>query len=349
MLRTVTLYCTLLSIFLFRGAWAQEPGDYSTYPVMDYSNAQEYVVGGVRVTGVKILDANVLVSMSGLDIGRKITVPGDDITRVVEKFWEQGLFSDVKVIAEKIEGSVIFIEIVLHERPRLSKFTIEGIRKGEVKDLTEKINLKSGQQVTENVLNNIKTIVTKHYREKGFYNVTTDFIQKNDTTLGNRVSLKVLINKQSKVKIAEIDFIGNEDFRDRRLRRTMKKTKQLKRNLNIFKSKKYVASNFKEDRTKLSDFYSKNGYRDFKIVNDSLTFVKDNRVVLHIRVSEGRQYYYRNITWVGNTKYTTDMLQRVLGFNKGDIYDQVGLQKRLSVDEDAVSTLYTDNGYLFSS
>ncbi len=349
MLQKVTLCFILLSAFLFRSLHAQEPEDYSSLPVMDYSNAQEYIIGGVTVSGVKFLDANVLVSMSGLEVGRKITVPGDDITKVVEKFWDQGLFSDVKIVATKIEGSVIFLEIVLRERPRLSKMTIEGVRKGEVKDLNEKLNIKSGNQLTENVLNNIKTIITKHYREKGYYNVSTEFIQKNDTTAVNRVSLRVIINKHSKVKIAEIDFIGNKEFKDKRLRRVMKKTKQLKWNFNIFKGKKYVVANFKEDRTKLAEFYNKNGYRDFKIINDSITFVKDNRVVLHIRTTEGRKYYYRNITWVGNTKYSTFDLQRVLGFNKGDVYDQLGLQKRLNVDEDAVGSLYTDNGYLFSS
>ena len=356
MLQKVTLCFILLSGFLFRNILAQEPQepefqDYSTYPVLDYSNAQEYIVGGVKVTGVKFLDANVLASMSGLDIGRKITAPGDDITKVVEKFWDKGLFSDVKVVAERIEGNVIFIEIFLRERPRLSKsLIIEGVRKGEVKDLNDKIKLKRGNQVTENVLNNIKTIITKHYRDKGFYNVSTNFIQKNDTTANNGVTLKVIINKGSKVKIAEIDFIGNDDFKDKRLRRVMKKTKQKKHNINFFKSKKYVASNFKEDRTKLAEFYSKRGYRDFKIINDSITFVhnKDNRIVLHIRVGEGHQYFFRNITWVGNTKYTTEYLQKVLGFNKSDIYDQVGLMKRLNTDDDAVASLYTDNGYLFS-
>jgi len=353
MLRKVTVYCVLLSVFLFRAAIAQDQErtvDYSSYPVMDYSNQQEFVVGGVKITGVKYLPAETLISMSGLEIGRKISVPGDDITKVVEMFWSQSLFSDVKVVAEKIEGNVIYLEIVLRERPRLSKMVIEGVKKSEVKDMTEKINLKRNQQVTENVLNNIRTIVTKHYREKGFYNVSTEIIVKNDSTLDNRVSMKVLIDKGPKVKIAEIDFIGNEDFKDKRLRRAMKKTKQKKNNINFFKSKKYVAANFKEDRTKLAEFYSKNGYRDFKIVNDSITFSKDrnDRIILHIRVNEGNQYFYRNITWVGNTKYTTGDLQKVLGFKKGDTYDQVGLMKRLNIDEDAVSSLYTDEGYLFS-
>jgi outer membrane protein insertion porin family len=348
MLQKVTLYFFLLPVIFFHKLSAQEL-DYSEMPVMDYSNAQEYIIGGVEVTGVKFLDAQVLVSMSGLQIGQKITVPGDDITKVLEKFWDQGLFSDVKIVAKKIEGSVIFLEIVLRERPRLSKTSIEGVRKGEIKDLTEKINVRPGSQLTENVLNNIRTIITRHYREKGFYNVSTQFVQKHDTTMVNRTSLRVIVDKGQKVKIAEIDFIGNEEFKDKRLRRTMKKTKQMRWNPNFFKSKKYVEANLKEDRVKMAEFYNKNGYRDFAIINDSITFVKDNRIILHMRVTEGHKYYYRNITWVGNTKYTTDYLQRVLGYNTGDIYDQMGLQKRLSTDEDAVSSLYTDNGYLFSN
>ncbi len=349
MLQKVTFCFISLLYLFFCNIFAQEPNNYSNLPVMDYSNSQEYIIGGVKVTGVKFLDANVLASMSGLEVGRKITIPGDEVTKVVDKFWDQGLFSDVKVIAEKIEGNVVYLEIILRERPRLSKLTIEGVRKGEIKDLTEKINVRSGSQITENVLNNIKTIITKHYREKGYYNVSTEFIQKNDTTAVNRVSLRVIINKHNKVKIAEIDFVGNKEVKDRRLRRSMKKTKQLKYNWNIFKGKKYIESNWKEDRTKLAEFYSKKGYRDFKIINDSITFVKDNRVILHIRINEGHKYYFRNITWVGNTKYPTEVLQNALRYEKGNIYDQVGLQNRLNIDEDAVGSLYTNNGYLFSS
>ena len=351
MLRKLTVYCILLSVFLFRSVNAQEPyADYSNLPVMDYSNAQEYIIGGVRISGLRFFSAESLISSSGLDIGRRITVPGDDITKVVDYFSNYGLFSYIEVVAEKIEGNVIFLVIVLRERPQLSRMTIEGIRKGEIKDMTDKISLKPGQQVNENKLNDIRTIVTKHYRDKGFYNVSTKFIQKNDTSKTNKVFLKVIIDKGPKVKISEIKFNDNEDFKDKRLRRVMKKTKQKKNNINFFKSKKYVAANFKEDRTKLAEFYSKNGYRDFKIVNDSITFAsgRDDRIVLHIRVSEGHPYYYRNITWVGNTKYSTEFLQRILGFKKGDIYDQVGLMKRLNIDEDAVASVYTNNGYLFS-
>jgi len=349
MLRRLTFFYIIFSTFLFRAAWAQEDlPDFSSFPVMDYSNQLEYVIGGVRVIGVQFIDNQALISMSGLEIGRRITVPGDDITNVVDMFWRHDLFSDVKIFAERIEGNVIFLVIALQERQRLSRMTIEGVKRGEEKELTDKISLRGGQHVTENVLNNINTIVTRHFREKGFYNVKTNFIVKDDTLSINRVSLRVVIDKGDKVKISEIHFIGNEEFSSRRLRRVMKKTKQRSWNFNFFKSKNYVTSNFREDRDNLSEFYSKHGFRDFSILNDSITFVADNRIILNIRINEGNQYFFRDISWVGNTKYTTSDLQRILRFNTGDIYDQVGLMKRINQDNDAVATLYTDRGYLFS-
>ncbi|MDR2848677.1 MAG: BamA/TamA family outer membrane protein, partial [Bacteroidales bacterium] len=202
--------------------------------------------------------------------------------------------------------------------------------------------------MTENVLNNIKTIITKHYKDKGFYNVSVDFIQKHDTAATNRTALKVIINKHEKVRIAEIDFIGNHDMKDKRLRKAMKKTKQIKHNWNIFKTKKYLEKNLKEERVKKAEFYNEKGYRDFKLLNDSITFLNPKRVVLHVRIFEGNKYYFRNISWVGNTKYSTYDLQRIFNYKKGDIYDQIGMNKRLTYDEDAVSSVYQNNGYLFS-
>ncbi|MDR1666211.1 MAG: outer membrane protein assembly factor BamA [Bacteroidales bacterium] len=347
MLRKATLSTLIVSFLLAYHLHAQE--DVSDLPVMDYSNAQDYIIGGVRVTGVKFVDAQSLIGMSGLEIGKSISVPGDDITKIVERFWDHGLFSNVTIVAEKIEGNMIFFNIILQERSRLSKIVIEGVRKGEVKDLTEKINVKTGSQLTENVLNNIRTIITKHYKDKGFYNVSINFIQKQDTALTNRTALKIVINKREKVKIAEIDFTGNAEFKDRQLRKAMKKTKQLRHNWNIFKSKKFLENNLKEDRGKLVEFYNKKGYRDFSILGDSITFLNEKRIVLHVRLFEGEKYYFRDLSWVGNTKYLTEDLQRILGFKKGDVYDQIGLKKRLTEDEDAVSSVYHNNGYLFSS
>lgn len=320
----------------------------SILPVVDYSGEpREYVIGGVTVTGVYYTDKNALISMSGLAVGRKVTVPGDEITKVVEKFWRQGLFSDAKVVATEIRGDSIWLELQLKEHARLSQFEIKGAKKGDVTDLQEKIGLKPGNQVNDNVKNNIRTIINKFYKEKGYWNIKIDLIEKKDTGTANRVVLTADIHKNKKVKIASITFNGNEDFTDKRLRRVLKKTKQ--RSLNIFKSSKFVEAKYKEDKEKLNEFFAKNGYRDYEFLKDSIKVISPDRIALNIDIREGNQYYVRSIRWIGNTKYSDDMLNRRLIMKPGDVYDLVALEKRLSQDEDAVSSLYMDNGYLFSS
>ncbi|HEY4787329.1 MAG TPA: outer membrane protein assembly factor BamA [Bacteroidales bacterium] len=327
--------------------FSQTP-DQKNLPVIDYSEPKEYIIAGVEASGVQYLDKKVLVSMSGLVVGRKIMVPGDEITKIVDKFWSQGLFSDVKVVASQIKGDSIWLDIRLKERPRLTEFTIKGVKKGDVDDLKEKIGLKPGAQVNDNVINNLKNIIYKFYKEKGFWNVKINVTQIPDTVSKNRVYLTADIRKGRKVKISSITFDGNQKFADGRLRRVLKKTKQ-KGGLNFFKSKKYVESNYKEDKTKLADFYAKNGYRDYMFLSDSIWMVSDSRIALRIKIHEGDQYHLRNIRWVGNTKYPDEVLNRVLMMKKGDVYDLIALDKRISSDEDAVHSMYLDNGYLFSS
>ncbi|NJO68586.1 MAG: hypothetical protein HC830_04280 [Bacteroidetes bacterium] len=288
---TVVIFTSVLSI-------AQTP-DSTQLPNVDYANPVEYQIGGVSVSGIQFIDPNVLISMSGFVVGRKITIPSDDITKIVQKFWSQGLFSEVKISIVKIEGEKVFLNIHLKERPRLSKFTMKGISKSDAEDITEKLKIKPGVQVTDNLLNNISIVVKKHYAEKGFLKTDVKLVMADDSASRNRVFLTAQIDKNKKVKIVQVDFIGNTDFTDKRLRRTLKKTKQ--KDLNIFTGAKFVESKFKEDKKKLAEFYSKNGYRDFKVLNDSITFVNDNEIVLHIRINEGNQYFLRNVTWVGNT------------------------------------------------
>lgn len=315
--------------------------------VIDYSDPKEYNIAGVQISGVQYLDKKALLSMSGLFVKRKITVPGDEITKLVEKYWTQGLFSDVKIVASKIVGDSIWLDIRLKERPRLAQLTIKGVRKGQVEDLKEKIALKPGAQVNDNILNNIKTTIAKFYKEKGYWNVRTNITQNLDTASRNRVYLIVDVKKGKKIKISSITFDGNQKFSDRRLRKTLKKTKQI--SLNIFKSKKYVESNFKEDKNKLAEFYAKNGYRDYLFLSDTVAQVSQNRVTIHIKIHEGDQYFLRNIRWVGNTKYPDEFLNKVLQMKKGDVYDLIALDKRITSDEDAVHAVYQDNGYLFST
>ncbi len=338
---------TVIAYIVLSCSVFSQTNNYSKSPVVDYSDPKEYTVEDIKIVGVQFLDTKVLISMSGLVVGRKITIPGDDITKIVEKFWSQGLFADVKVIASKIEGDKIWIEIYLKERPRLTKLVIKGISKSDADDIIEKLKLKPGHQVTDNVINNIVSIIKKHYKEKGFLNTKIDIIQKEDTVHRNQVYITADVHKNGKVKIKTIQFAGNEKFTNKRLRRVLKKTKQ--KDYNPFTPNKFIESKYKEDKKKLQDFYAKNGYRDFKFLSDSIQTLPDNKIALFIKINEGNQYHFRKITWIGNTKYPSELLDRVLKLKKGDVYDQLSLEKRLETDEDAVHSLYLDYGYLFSN
>jgi outer membrane protein insertion porin family len=313
----------------------------------DYERPQEFVIAEITVTGVKFLQTNYLVNISGLAVGQTITIPSEKITQAIDKFWSLGLFSDVKIIASKIEGKAVYLEIQLAERPRLSKLQLLGMGKSDTKDIEEKIKLKPGNQITENVLNNTVTIIKKHFVEKGFFNCKVDIVQKADTTPGNKVFLDVTVDKGKRVKIDDLLFEGNVAFPDTRLKKTFKKTKQM--NMNIFKPSKYVDAEYREDKKKLIAFYNENGYRDARIVDEKLVTLNNKRIGIAITLEEGIKYYIRNINWVGNTKHSSENLARVLGMKKGDIYDQTKMDERLFSDDDAVTSQYMDEGYLFFS
>jgi len=269
---------------------------------MDYAFPKEYEIGGITVSGVEFLDKNILIQNSGLQVGEIILVPGERITMAIERLWSLGLFSDVKITKTKTEGDRIFLDIYLGERPRLSRFTFSGINRNEREDLLEKINIMSGNQVTENMINNATTIIKNHFIEKSFYNVEVDITQKDDPKLNNAVILNADVSKNKKVRIKDIRFEGNAVYPDRRLRRAMKNTK--KRNLNIFKASKYIEENYEEDKASLIDFYNENGYRDFKILGDTIYPYEKDRLMLLMYIQEGTKYYHRKITWVGNNLHS---------------------------------------------
>jgi len=338
---------TILLSSVFKGFSQDTLINYNILPVIDYSNPKEYEIMGVSVSGVQYLQKEVLVSLSGLQTGEKITVPGDDLTKVIQKFWDQGLFSDVKITAAKIEKGKIWFDIYLQERPRMSKLVINGIKKSETQDLMDKLNIRNGSQVTDDVLNTIRRIVREHYVEKGFLNTSVVIKQIPDSIRVNMVQLEANVNKNGKVKIEEVLFTGNTVFPEKKLRKVMKKTKG--RDLNIFKPSKLLKKDYKEDKDKLLAFYNENGYRDAKIISDSISKISPERINLHINMFEGNKYYFGDVVWIGNTKYPEELLNKVLKIKKGDIFDQKLLDKRLTTDEDAVTSLYLDYGYLFSS
>jgi len=336
---------SVVIVLIGAGVSAQSFSDTIKYDILDYTRPHEYIIADIKVTGVKFLQPAHLVTISGLSKGMKIKIPGPEISEAVNKYWKHGLFSDVKILVTQIEGDKACLEVQLREQPRLNQLVISGINKTEKGDIEEKINIRRGTQITEDILNSTSIIIKRHFRDKGFLNVGVDLKMEDDTANASMVNLYIRINKSNRVKIEEIVFEGNKDFKASKLRRVMKKTKQL--DLNIFKGSKLVDENYREDLKKLIEFYNHHGYRDAKITSEEVTQLNEKRVKIKLVLNEGNQYFIRSINWVGNTKYSSEYLGLVLGMKPGDLYDQKLLNERLTSDEDAITSVYMDNGYLF--
>jgi len=346
-IRKIFFYLMLLLVLLNTPLYAQiNVGD--DLSVIDYSTPKEYEVGGITITGVASLDENALISISGLVVGEKIKVPGEKISGAIDKIWKQGLFESVKISATKIQGSVIFLNIDLTMRPRLSLLSIKGVRKGEANTIHDEIKLTRGDVVTDNIIINAKNKILKKYIDKGFLNTEVTIVQKKDTSTANSMLINIDIEKNSKVKINKINFVGAQSIDASKLQRSMKKTKQ-KKLYRIFSSSRFIEEDFVEDKIKLIDKYNELGYRDAKLIKDSVYKYDSRSVNVDLTIDEGKKYYFRNITWVGNTKYKSDELNTILKIKKGDVYNQKMLESNLNMNAEQrdVSSLYMDDGYLF--
>jgi outer membrane protein insertion porin family len=317
--------------------------------IVNFMTSEDYIVGGVSITGVRFLDANALIGISGLRVGEEVTIPGDAITTAEQKLWQQGLFSDVRISITKIQSDTVFLDINLQERPRISSVKLNGLKNSEKTDLNKKINLPIGSQVTAYLLNTAQKIIKDHFISKGFLNTEVTFVQKDDPDQPNNVILSINVDKKQKVKIANITFVGNEYFKESKLRSKLKSTKV--KNLNFFRASKFIKDKFIEDKEKLTTFYNDNGFKDFTILSDSLYTVSEKRIGLKIKIDEGKQYFLRNVDWVGNSVYKKEDLTRTFNVKKGAVYNQSLIEDRLNGSagaQDAVSNLYQDFGYLFS-
>lgn len=316
--------------------------------IINYSDPKEYCVKEVDISGVKYLDKSVLLHIIGINVGDTIVIPSEKLTKAIEKLWSQGLFSDVRFSASKIIGDDLYLNIFLQERPRLSKLSIEGIKRSETETLLEKINMRNGSQVTDNVLNNAVNTIKSHYKEKGFYNTDVQVIKQDDTLRTNNVLVKFIVDKNEKVKIEDIYFDGIEEVAENKLLKSMKETKE-KRWWRFWKPSKFVQEKYEEDQVNLIKKFNEFGYRDAKIITDSIYMEDSKNMKLVIKVEEGKKYFFRDINWIGNSKYPDEILGSILNIYEGDIYDKELLNNRLFVDDDAVSNLYLNNGYLFFS
>ncbi|MCH5223718.1 MAG: outer membrane protein assembly factor BamA [Muribaculaceae bacterium] len=306
-----------------------------------------YEIAGIRVEGINHVDDYIIIANSGLTIGEKVEVPGAILTAATKRLWRQGLYSSVKISAEKAVGDKIYLVISLKQQPRLSEMRYNGVKGGEKKDLQERLGMVEGQQITPNIVTRATQIIKEYYGKKGFKNASVEIKQVNDVSKDNQVFLDVYVDRNNKVKVHKIYISGNEVLSDGKVKRAMKKTNEKNDILKIFSQKKFVDSDFKDDKNRIIEKYNSLGYRDARIVRDSVVKFDDNTVDVFIEVEEGNKYYISDINWVGNTVYPTDVLNNILGIYPGDVYNQPLLEKRLRTDDDAVSNYYLDNGYLF--
>ena len=355
---------------------------------LDYSKPQEYEIANIKVEGTTFLDGNTLLSLTRLRVGDRIKVPGDDISNAIKKLWKHGLVGDVKILIEKIETGKIYLLVKLTERPRLSKVDFEGITKSQKTELKDLVDQYKGKVLTDAMINITQNNVKAHYVEKGFLNCEVSTTQEKDTLLNNHVKLLIKIDKNPKVKIDRIYIEGADEISLSKIKAKMKNTKEhvkftlfkdlgyriahlnLKSflldskvmdkkstsdylskhvNLNIFKTSKFITSDFKEDKKSLVDYLNSKGFRDAVITKDSIFKTDTSSIAIYLKIEEGSKYYYRDISWSGNYVYDDVQLSKVLGIQTGDVYNKEEMDKRLQMNPQGmdISGLYMDNGYLF--
>ncbi len=318
------------------------------YLPLDYNKPAEYTIASIETEGNKYIDKFIIIINSNLSINQKIKIPGYEISQAIENLWKQDYFSKIEIYAKKIEGSKIHLVIKVSERPRLSKFAIRGVGRTEQKNLRDELSIKSGIIINENVLNTLRKEINKYYFKKGYYDIKVDFKINNDT-MPNKVILFIDINKGSKVKVYDIEFVGNNELSDKDLRKVLKKTKRKVKKINLFASSKFIDEKYQEEKKEIINKYNSKGFRDASISFDSVVKIRPNRVVIKVGINEGLKYHFRNISFTGNNKFTDDELHKILGIKKGDIYNQALLEERLlySPNGTDISSYYMDDGYLF--
>lgn len=340
----------VLTLLCF-GAFAQLQAQEDRVP---FDQGTTYILADVAVTGKISYNEQTVITFAGLQKGQEVTVPGEEISNAIKKLGKLGLFSEIDFYINKIAGDSIWLELNINELPKLSEVKFVGVKKGKIEGLIKDTGLTKGKIVNENLITTTKNYIENKYKKDGFYNTKVNIATTVDTTGGdNYVKMLVNIDKGKKIKVREIDFSGNEQFSDVKLKRTMKNTKE-KHIYRLFKSSKYIKEKYKEDLASVMDKYKENGYRDARVVSDTVIFNPNKKdLTVKINVEEGRKYYFGDIKFLGNTVYSDQGLSRLLGIKKGDVYNGVLLEKRIAdktkPDGEDITNLYQNNGYLFSN
>ena len=345
------VWFALVALLCSVGVQAQ---DKIEYPEVTYAGTPRTVtIGGINVTGVEGYEDYVLAGISGLTVGQQVELPGAVITDAVKRYWKHGLFSQVKLYVDSLVGDKAYLHIALKVRPRVSAINYLGLKKSEREDMETKLGLLKGLQLTPNSIDRAKILAKKYFDDKGYKNAEITINQREDVAGKNQVILDVLVDKKQKMKVRHIYIEGNEFLKASKIKGgflkkgAFAKTHEAGKLSSFLKAKKYTPERWTTDKKNLIDKYNELGFRDAEIIADSVWNHDGKHVNIYVKVDEGKKYFLRNISWVGNTVYPTDVLSRILGMNKGDVYNQKLLNKRLSEDEDAVGNNYWNNGYLF--
>ncbi len=343
---------TLMSVLALVCAGAFAQGGPGTAEV-DYSNPADYTVGGVKIEGNTYLGRDQIMQLSGIRVGEKVTIPGDQVSNIVNRLWQQRYFKDVSIAIDSLSSArdTVWLAIKIVERPRVSQWIFSGVKSSERKEIQERVNLRRGGSFSEYVQKTTEDIIKRYFREKGFEEVKVTTDVKKDTVVKNAIKVNFTIDRGPKVRVKDINFTGgNSDISEYRLAKSMKKTKSHKI-YNFFHSKKFSEKEYPEDKKNLIAAFNEAGYRDARLVKDSVYYVKPGKLGIDLQVEPGKKYYFRNITWTGNSVWDASALNQILQIKKGDVYDVVTMQHRLSgggkQNETDVTKTYRDLGYLF--
>jgi len=343
--RRLTALLVLVAVPMF--ALSQESA-----PEIDYNRPRKYIVGGIDVEGSNYHSKSQVIQQTGMEVGMELEVPSDEVSNIVKRLWAQRYFEDVSILIDHLsaDGDSAFFVIKVLERPRVSRWTFSGVKTSDKKELKDRLNLKPGGAFSEYVETTSADIIKRYYAEKGFLNTKVTAEVQKDTIIKRAIKVNFNIDKGEKIRIKNINFLGAENVKEFKLARSMKKTKSAKW-YNLFSSKKFVEKEYPNDKKTLISAFNEAGYRDARIVRDSIYYVDDKHLGIDIQVEEGKKYYFRDLSWTGNSVFPSEALSSIVGVRKGDVYDIVSMEKHLfgggKQNEQDVSKLYRDNGYLF--
>jgi len=329
-------------------------GAFSYGQTESFVKGKTYELDSITVSGIKTFNEQTVISYSGLRKGQKIKVPGEEVSSVINKLWGLELFSNINVFVTNVENNKISLDIEIDELPTLTDVKINGLKKGNTETIIKDTELTKGKKLSESFLTNTKNYIINKYKKEGFLDTKVNLNTIKDTIGANSYKMVVNIDKGQRIKIKEIDFNGNEVFKESKLRSKLKNTK-IKNPIRFWKRSKYINNDFNDDLNGLIEFYKENGFRDARIIKDTLlrNDKTSNSIALKLDIEEGKKYYFGDIDFIGNTVYSNNSLQQILGLKKGDVYNGVLLKKRIAdtskPDGNDITNLYQNNGYLFSN